>query len=121
MTTLIQKLIDGVLAPLLGLVILIRPCLKQEWQECQSTANLFGRAPRTIDCWKNPWIQSIYGNPEDGVSGKYALVWYTPPGGVWGSQYLVPYKAPFTQWAPWRAYCWSAWRNTADQLKYKGA
>lgn len=115
MTTLVQKLIGGILAPLYGLVVLIKPCLKQEWVECQSTVNPFGRAPRTIDCWKDPWLQSIYGNPEDGVSGKDALVWYTPPG---GAPRQVPYRSPFTQWAPWRAYCWSAWRNTADQLKY---
>lgn len=116
MTSLIQKLIGAVIAPAIGLVVLIPFCLAQAWEDCPSTEGPY--PVHTIDRWTWAPLNRVFGNPEDGVSGKYALIWYTPPGGTLADAVRVPYKAPFTQWAPWRAYCWSAWRNTADQLKW---
>jgi hypothetical protein len=110
MPSLAQKAIGGVIAPLVGLVVLIPFCLAQAWEPCLSSG---GPWPvHDIDRWKWAPLNRVYANPEDGVSGAYALVWEK------GTGRRVPYKAPFTQWAPWRAYCWSAWRNSADQLKY---
>lgn len=89
-----------------GTVILIYPCLRCAWHDTQSTVQYFGRPQRTIDAWDSAWLQSIYGNPEDGVSGQYALI---NPAGV-----QVPYMPG--AWPPWRAYCWSAWRNSTNML-----
>ncbi len=106
MASIAQKVVGGVIAPLTGLVVLIPFCLAQAWEPCMSTE---GPWPvHQIDRWKWAPLNRVYGNPEDGVSGKYALIW------VGGKR--VPYMP--NAWAPWRAYCWSAWRNTADQLKY---
>jgi hypothetical protein len=93
-----------------GYFILIPPCLSRAWEPCQSTINPFGRAPRPISRWINPWLNTIYGNREDGVSGAEALVWFTPPG---GQPVRVPYR-PNT-WAPLRAWLWSAWRNSTNE------
>jgi hypothetical protein len=100
-----------------GLVILIPPCLAQAWEPCVSTINPYGRAPRPIDRWKSLWLQSIYGNEEDSVSGKEALIWnstgtarvlYMPDSDKpsWLSQYL---------WDSLRAYCWNQ-RNSTNAL-----
>jgi len=66
-----------------GYFLLIVPCLAHAWEPCLSTINPFGRAPRVISRWINPWLNTIYGNREDGVSGAEALIWPNPaqPGG----------------------------------------
>lgn len=89
-----------------GWFILIPFCLARCWEPCESTINPFGRAPRPITLWRSAWLNSIYGNREDGVSGAEALIW------VNGER--VPYR-PNT-WAPLRAWLWSAWRNSTNEL-----
>lgn len=63
---------------------------------------------RAIDRWSWRPLNVLYGNPEDGVSGQYALIWV--------NSVLSPYMPHAS--AAWRAYCWSAWRNSCDNLKY---
>jgi hypothetical protein len=106
MPNIAQKILEAVIAPLVGLVVLIPFCLARAWEPCWSSKGPY--PVHAIDCWKWAPLNKFYGNPEDGVSGKYALIW---KGNV-----RVPYMP--NAWPPWRAYCWSAWRNTADQLKY---
>ena len=90
----------------IGYFLLIPFCLAQAWEPCESTINPFNRAPRPISKWKWEWLNTIYGNREDGVSGKEALIWV----GV----VRLPYR-PNT-WAPLRAWLWSAWRNSTNEL-----
>jgi hypothetical protein len=97
-------------AQLLGLVVLVPFCLLQAWEPCESTDNPYGRKPRTISRWSWAPLNAIYGNPEDGVSGGEALIWNST------GTARVPYMPG--AWAPWRAYCWSAGRNRADQLTH---
>ena len=94
----------SLLAMVLGWILLIPFCLAQAWRE-SAISNKDGRS---IDIWSWKPLNLLYGNPEDGVSGQAALIW------VNGA--LSIYKP--NAWAPWRAYCWSAWRNSADNLKY---
>lgn len=89
----------------LGVFLLTPFCLLQAWQPCMSTINPFGRLPRTISEWKWPWLNTIYGNYEDGVSGAEAL-----PKADRSVRYMPG------AWPPWRAYCWSAWRNSTNAL-----
>lgn len=65
---------------------------------------------RVIDAWAWRPLNKVYGNPEDGVTGIYALVWNDV------GQVRVPYMPNAPTW--WRAYCWSAWRNSCGGLKY---
>jgi len=94
---------------LAGLVVLIPFCLAHSWETKERSL----KDNRPIDRWSWLLLDAFYGNPEDGVSGKQAL--------VYGDQ---PYK-PSTLtglkgWLfdSWRAYSWSALRNSADALKY---
>jgi hypothetical protein len=91
-----------------GYFLLIPFCLLRAWEPCVSTINLFGREPRTISQWTWPWLNTIYGNREDGVSGAEALVW--TKGG--GARVLYMPNA----WPPLRAWLWSAWRNSTNEL-----
>lgn len=93
------------LAMIIGLLLLPVPCLLRAWRD---SADSSIKDKRKIDEWKWSWLNYIYGNPEDGVSGKYALVW---AGGN-----LVPYLPTAPDW--WRAFRWSALRNSVDNLKY---
>ena len=90
------------LATLLGWVLLIPFCLAQSWGECGRVSI---KDKRAIDCWNWIPLNQVYGNPEDGVSGQDAVL-------IGGGRYMPG------AWAPWRAYCWSAWRNSANSLKY---
>lgn len=95
----------------LGWIVLLPFCLARAWKACPATAAGPIPLPRIVDRWSWEPLNKIYGNPEDGVSGKAALVWY------WDgtNEHLVPYwpAAP----ADWiRAYAWSAWRNSTNQL-----
>jgi hypothetical protein len=90
-----------------GGLILIWPCLMESWVDTQSTLNPFGRPARRIDQWKSNWLQSIYGNPEDGVSGEWALIWNET-----GTERVLYMPGA---WPPWRAYCWN-WRNSTNML-----
>lgn len=101
-------------ATLLGYVLLIPFCLAQAWET--SPVPSIGqkawivRGP--VDRWSWGLLNYVYGNPEDGVSGQTALVW----GSGTDAGRLVPYMPGAN--AAWRAYCWSAARNTAGGLKY---
>lgn len=96
-------------AAIVGVFLLIPFCLAQAWE--MSPVPSIKDGSRQIDRWRWRWLGLIFDNPEDGVSGAQALVW------VDGQ--LVPYMP--RAWAPWRAYCWSAWRNSANALKYRFA
>lgn len=112
----------------MGWVLLIPFCLAHAWRPSTSIAD----SKRTIDCWSFGPLNYIYSNPEDGVSGKYAVVWvngvlspYEP--GFWTIR-LVSNGRDYPSWwvsmqlwlyAAWRAYLWSAWRNSVDALKYR--
>lgn len=102
------------LATVVGWFLLIPFCLIQAWSDWDHTPDssipLLAKDGRWIDQWSAPLLRPIYNNPEDGVSGKAALVWNKE------GTAKVPYMPG--AWAPWRAYCWSAWRNSADNLKY---
>lgn len=90
-----------------GIFLLPLLCLFKLWERSISTVNPFGRLPRVIDSWKWGWVQNVYGNFEDGVSGEKALVWVN---GV-----RVPYM-PNAR-ASWRALCWN-FRNPVHNLKH---
>lgn len=101
-------------AQVVGLVALIPFCLAQAWET--SPAPSIGQKPwltrGPIDRWSWGPLNYVYGNPEDGVSGQTALIW----GSGTSSGQLVPYLPGAN--AAWRAYCWSAARNSAGGLKY---
>lgn len=92
-------------ATLLGLLLLIPFCLAQAWVETESTL----WKGRVVDRWSWAPLNYLFGNPEDGVSGQRALVWLN---GTTQGRYL-PEASP-----AWRAYSWSALRNSSDNLKY---
>ena len=94
-------------AMLLGICVLPIPCLLHAWQPSRARSINDGRR---IDRWSWEWLNWLWGNPEDGVSGLTALVWVT------GAT-----RAPYWPGCPsdaLRAYIWSAWRNSCDTLKY---
>lgn len=90
---------------IVGWLLLIPACLLRAWEPSPYPSINDGRR---IDRWRWP-INAIYGNPEDGVSGRQAMVWLN-----------TSTRGPFMPGAypPWRAWVWSAWRNSADSLKY---
>lgn len=94
-----------------GYGLLIPFCLLKAWKPCQSTINPFGRPPRPISEWKWAWLNKVYGNYEDGVSGTEALIWVAYP----DNSYARVLYRPNT-WSPLRAWLWSAWRNSTNQL-----
>ena len=92
------------IAMVIGWGLLIPFCVLQIWVRNAKSI----KDGRIIDTWAFP-INAVYGNPEDGVSGQCALIWLN--GTTQG-----PYMPNAPVW--WRAYCWSAWRNSVDGLKY---
>ena len=98
--TLVQ--IVMLLATVLGWFILPIPCILQAWRISPKPSIKDGRQ---IDEWKFNWLNKVYGNPEDGVSGRFAKL-------SDGSAYLPNCNSIL------RAYTWSAIRNSADGLKY---
>lgn len=106
-------------ATVAGLVILLPACVFKRWTmfQCLGADDrdwhfiyaLSIKDKRQIDHWNSILLNLVYGNPEDGVSGQQALVWTSD-----GKQ--VPYMPGAPAW--WRAYCWSALRNSCDNLKY---
>lgn len=93
-------------ALVLGLLILIYPCVKRAWVQSGQRSIKDGRP---IDRWRCRPLNWVYGNPEDGVSGQTALVMVNP---VIAGPYLPSADDR------WRAYRWSALRNSCDNLKY---
>lgn len=92
----------SLLATVVGWGLLIPFCLAQAWD---NAGRLSIKDRRAIDAWNWIPLNCVYGNPEDGVSGRDAIL-------IGGGSYMPG------AWAPWRAYCWSALRNSADNLKY---
>lgn len=95
----------------LGFLVLPLPCLLHAW-ETSPYPSINPAHKGQIDRWSWP-LNAIWGNPEDGVSGLDALVW----GGGADAGKRVPYWSTCASKAL-RAYVWSAWRNSCDQLKY---
>jgi len=91
-------------ATIVGWFLLIPFCLTRAWVDNATSI----KDGRQVDSWRWKPLNAIWGNPEDGVSGLTALVW------IDGA--LTFYRP--NAWAPWRAYLWSGWRNSADGLKY---
>jgi hypothetical protein len=100
-------------ATLIGYVVLLPLCLCQAWTapNATSTKPLPAEGRFYVDAWAFGPLNRVYGNPEDGVSGKQAYIWGSGP----QAGQLIPYMADSAAW--WRAYCWNA-RNSADALKY---
>jgi hypothetical protein len=93
-------------AMVVGWLFLWIPCVLHAWKRAAAVSIKDGRA---IDLWSWFPLNYVYGNPEDGVSGAQALI-----GDATGQ--LVPYLPNATAWR--RAYLWSGWRNSCDNLKY---
>lgn len=104
----------SIAATLVGYVLLLPFCLAQAWE--MSPVPSIGQKPwltrGPIDRWRWAPLNAVYGNPEDGVSGQTALIW----GSGTEAGHLVSYMPGAAAWR--RAYAWSAWRNSADNLKY---
>jgi len=98
-------------ATAIGWGLLIYPCWKQLWKADATSTNTVVTDRTTVDRWTWDWLNPVWGNPEDGVSGAYAVIRDATgkevPGGY------MPFRDP-----RWRAYCWSALRNSSDGLKY---
>lgn len=111
----------SLLATLIGYFILIPICLFHLWTDPVYPGIKTQPAGIMMDKFSLP-INFIYGNPEEGVSGKQALVWsvgVNPPVQV----PFMPTPSGYGKirtwlWDAWRAWNWSAWRNSCDQLKY---
>lgn len=91
----------------LGWFVLIPFCLAHAWTLSTLVGSI--KDGRPVDHWNTEWLRWAYDNPEDGVSGQQALIWLNAT-----TRGLYMPNAP----AWWRAYCWSAWRNSTDGLKY---
>lgn len=91
---------------LIGYVVLLPMCLFRAWEKSPTPSINDGR---TIDRWSLHFMNAIWGNPEDGVSGQTALVWE----GATRVEYWLSCKYDWV-----RAYAWSAWRNSCNNLKY---
>ena len=92
----------------LGWFLLLPFCLRQAW-DGPTRHRLSNKGDgREIDTWRWRPLNRIYGNPEDGVSGQCAIIYLN------GN--ASPYMPHASAW--WRAYCWSALRNSCDNLKY---
>lgn len=113
-------ILKTVTAVALGFPALLLPCLFHLWTAPTypsikpwpaGTPNAGPYRP-LVDEWRWNWLNYWYANSEDGVSGQQAWVWSA-------DGKLVPYASTFPAWVPeWAvAYCWSAWRNNANNLK----
>lgn len=91
----------SIVAMLVFAFVLIPFCLWRAW----TGGAVSIKDGRPIDRWKYRWLQAVAGNPEDGVSGQTAKL-------IGGGPYMPGADDR------WRAYCWSALRNSVDQLKY---
>lgn len=121
----LSQIVSG-LFTVIGWVLLLPFCLLNAWSldgisikplDDQQIAALkrantwipLSRGRRMITRWSWDWLNAIYGNPEDGVSGQEALLWD-------GDKLVVFMEREPRAW--WRAYKWSALRNSTNNLKY---
>lgn len=108
-----------------GIVALIAPCVCKAWETSPVPSIKDGK--RIIDRWSWAWVRWLgLSNPEDGDSGQMALVHgdqpYMPPG-AWRERVKPLWLKSTLNYLldVWRAYWWSAWRNSADGWKYRFA
>lgn len=93
------------LATVVGWFLLLPFCVAHAWKLGPV------KVGRVLDVWSWGPLNRVYGNPEDGVSGMFALI--RLDANTQG-EYMPSANVP----AWWRAYCWSALRNSCDNLKY---
>lgn len=104
-----------IFAEISGFFVLLPACMLNAWTPPTYPSIkpvAMGGHPRpVVDVWKWQWLNYWYANPEDGVSGQQA--WIFGPNGT-----PIPYTQSFPAGTPkWViAYCWSAWRNGANNL-----
>jgi hypothetical protein len=92
-----------------GLVVLAPACYLHAWTEPDTLSIKSVPRDRTVDRWSWGWLNAVWGNPEDGVSGQQAVLW------IHGApRRFMPGAEP-----GWRAYVWSALRNPCDRMKYR--
>lgn len=94
--------LSSLVAMVIGWFILIIPCALGAWKPvdrvyCPMWMEQQGLPKGTIYIWKLNWMNAVWGNDEDGVTGP---LWYNDP------------------ISKWRAYLWSAWRNSANNLRF---
>lgn len=89
----------ALIAMVIGWFLLIVPCACGAWKQAVApyTPNWYTGQPRTINIWSWGWLNKIWGNDEDGVTETN---WYN------------------TGDSRWRSYLWSAWRNSANNLRF---
>jgi hypothetical protein len=109
-------------AEVAGFFVLLPASMLNAWTEPTTVSSKplrWASPPYTkrtyVDQWRWQWLNSWYGNIEDGVSGQQAWVW----GSGVNEGKLVPYASLYPSWTPkWViAYGWSAWRNGANNVK----
>ncbi len=90
----------ALIAMIVGWFLLIIPCTLGAWRPIQQIYTpewMDSYYKKGIYVWSWDWLNSIWGNDEDGVVG---ITDYNPPGGRF------------------KAYLWSAWRNSANNLRF---
>lgn len=92
----------ALIAMIIGWFLLIVPCALRAWTPVEEIyepdwAVELGLPKSTIRIWSWGWLNYIWGNDEDGVSGTNK---FNPTD------------------SKWRAYVWSAWRNSANNLRF---
>lgn len=99
----------GLATGVAGLLVLAPACYLHAWTAPDTLSIKPVPLGRKVDRWRWDWLNAVWGNPEDGVSGQQALIW------IHGKQ------SPFMPGAKpgWRAYVWSALRNPSDRMKYR--
>ncbi len=106
-----------VLAEILGFFLLLPACIFNAWTDADYPSikpyPAVGIKRLEVDQWSWQWLNYWYANTEDGVSGQQAIIY------VDGAGHLGTYASTFPSWTPkWViAYCWSAWRNGANNIK----
>jgi hypothetical protein len=93
-------------AAIIGWLLLIAPCAMRAWTPVEQIYQAdwqreLGLPKKTIEIWSWAWLNRVWGNDEDGVvTGLCGNVEYNPEASRWG------------------AYLWSAWRNSANNLRF---
>ncbi len=96
--------VASLLCTMAGIVLLIIPCALRSWSKVKQIYQpdwaVKGQLPKTdINVWSWKWLNKVWGNDEDGVTGPS---WYNDSAGP----------------SVWLAYKWSALRNPANNLRF---
>lgn len=68
--------------------------------------------PTMIARWKWKWLNTLWGNEEDGIDGLSLLL---PSGNVKN----LNWNSSVNKWPYWKiAFVWSAWRNSVNNLRF---